>query len=98
MALSLSIGDVVLLGSLAWKIGRAFTAGRAGAPAEFREVENELTSLNLSIKNLTDTLRTDDDILAKSSDRTRADLERTLAVCNEASLSHFIDIFIVLPC
>lgn len=98
MAFSLSIGDIVLLGSLAWKIGRAFTSGRAGAPAEFREVENELTSLSLSIKKLTDTLRTDDSILAKSNDKTRADLERTLAVCNEASLYHIINSLFVLLC
>ena len=39
----------MLLSSLAWKIGRAFTSGREGAPAEFTEVKNESEGLAIAL-------------------------------------------------
>lgn len=54
MALPVSIGDAYLIGSLAFQLGRAFTKGRKSAPAEFREVENQLYSLSAALCALKD--------------------------------------------
>lgn len=59
MAGILNIGDILMLSQLAWKIGRAFTAGRKGAPAEFVEVESEVNGLAKALKLLAETLFTD---------------------------------------
>ena len=87
MSLPISIGDVLLLSSLAWKIGCAFTSGRAGAPAEFREVENELQSLKASLSLLADTLDADDSILSRADRRTVNGLGTILSSCNQVSTS-----------
>lgn len=55
----LNIGDILMLSQLAWKIGRAFTAGRKGAPAEFLEVETEVSGLAKALKMLAETLFAD---------------------------------------
>lgn len=49
MASPVSFGDAYLIARLAFKIGRAFTKGRKSAPAEFREVENQLYSLSTAL-------------------------------------------------
>ena len=41
-----SVGDIIMLSQLAWKIGCAFTAGRAGAPAEFQARRATLQDTN----------------------------------------------------
>lgn len=80
-----SVGDILLLSSLAWKIGTAFTSGRSGAPAEFQEVENELESLTQSITMLADTLETDDSILERADDKTKEGLAKILDSCQEVN-------------
>ncbi|KKY20550.1 hypothetical protein UCDDS831_g04597 [Diplodia seriata] len=59
MAGILNIGDILMLSQLAWKIGRAFTAGRKSAPAEFLEVETEVSGLAKALKMLAETLFAD---------------------------------------
>ncbi|KAL1641610.1 hypothetical protein SLS58_005885 [Diplodia intermedia] len=59
MAGILNIGDILMLSQLAWKIGRAFTAGRKSAPAEFLEVETEVSGLANALKMLAETLFAD---------------------------------------
>ena len=86
MASPVSIGDVLMLSSLAWKIGRAFTSGRAGAPAESREVEDELRSLKASLKILADILKADDSLLSQADRRTIDGLRTTLSSCHEVSV------------
>lgn len=49
MASPISFGDAYLMGKLALRLGRAFTKGRKSAPAEFREVENQLYSLSTAL-------------------------------------------------
>lgn len=49
MASPVSIGDAYLMGKLALRLGRAFTKGRKSAPAEFRELENQLYSLSAAL-------------------------------------------------
>ncbi|KAL8791601.1 MAG: hypothetical protein Q9195_005806 [Heterodermia aff. obscurata] len=83
MGSPLSVGDAMMLGSLAWKIGCAFTSGRSGAPSEFREVENELKSLQESFTNLADTLGEDGSISSRADDRTKEGLGTILSSCWE---------------
>jgi hypothetical protein len=54
MTSPVSIGDAYLMGTLALRLGRAFTKGRKSAPAEFREVENQLYSLSAALCSLKD--------------------------------------------
>ncbi|KAF7533247.1 hypothetical protein G7Z17_g13540 [Cylindrodendrum hubeiense] len=54
MTSPISIGDAYLLAKLALKLGHAFTKGRKSAPAEFREVENQLYSLSAALSALKD--------------------------------------------
>jgi hypothetical protein len=54
MASPISFGDAYLMGKLALRLGRAFTKGRKSAPAEFREVENQLYSLSAALRSLED--------------------------------------------
>ncbi|KAM5474943.1 hypothetical protein MferCBS49748_000351 [Microsporum ferrugineum] len=46
----ISVGDVYLMAKLTFQLGRAFTKGRKSAPAEFREVENQLYSLSVVLE------------------------------------------------
>lgn len=73
----------MLLSSLAWKIRCAFTSGRSGAPSEFREVEEELISLQTSITSLADTLDKDDSILSRADQDTQEGLQKILSSCCE---------------
>jgi hypothetical protein len=49
MASPVSIGDALLIGGLAYRLGCAFTSGRKSAPREFQEVENQLYSLSAAL-------------------------------------------------
>lgn len=49
MTSPLSFSDCYLISVLALRISRAFTKGRKYAPAEFREVENQLCSLSVAL-------------------------------------------------
>ena len=79
----------MLLSSLAWKIGCAFTSGRSGAPSEFREVEDELISLQTSLTSLADTLDKDDSILSRADRETQEGLGKILSSCCEVSTQSF---------
>ncbi|CRG84159.1 hypothetical protein PISL3812_01482 [Talaromyces islandicus] len=52
MAFQIGIGDVVMLSQLAWTISQAFTSGRKSAPAEFKEVQNQVDSLCHALDSL----------------------------------------------
>ncbi|KAK4031596.1 hypothetical protein C8A01DRAFT_21213 [Parachaetomium inaequale] len=54
MTSPVSIGDALAMAKLAMKLGRAFTKGRKSAPAEFREVENQLYSLSAALSALSE--------------------------------------------
>lgn len=74
-----SIGDILMLSQLAWKIGRAFTAGRKGAPAEFQGVEAEINGVAKSLKLLAETLFADsEDGLLQRADRETQDAIATI--------------------
>ena len=88
MAFNISIGDVMLLSSFAWKIGRAFTSGRGGAPAEFIEVHNELKGLSEAISSLGTALDEDNSILDRADDRIKESLDTILDSCRQVSHSN----------
>lgn len=90
-----SIGDVMMLSQVAWKIGCAFTSGRAGAPAEFEEVENELISLTRSLTLLAEILDKDDSIMARADEKTKEGLGKILECCRHTldSLTSFVDAY-----
>jgi hypothetical protein len=78
-----SIGDILMLSQLAWKIGRAFTAGRKGAPSEFLEVEAEVNALAKALKLLAETLFADaeDSLLEKADQDTQHSVAIILTSC-----------------
>ncbi|KAK0667029.1 hypothetical protein QBC41DRAFT_324718 [Cercophora samala] len=49
MGSPVSIGDIIAMSKISWKIAQAFTNGRKSAPFEFREVENQLYSLSSAL-------------------------------------------------
>ena len=50
--MSVSIGDVLLLSKIAFRIGQAFTSGRKAAPAEFSEIQSLLFTMSKSLELL----------------------------------------------
>lgn len=84
MAFNLSIGDIMLLSSLAWKVAQAFTSGRGGAPAEFEEIKNELTGLSTAIIVLCDTLDEDGSILDRADEAIKQGMVTILVSCQQA--------------
>ena len=56
MASPVSFGDIVAMAKIAKAVTQAFTRGRKSAPAEFREVENQLLSLSAALSALKDAL------------------------------------------
>lgn len=78
-----SVGDILMLSQQAWKIGRAFTAGRKGAPSEFLEVETEVNGLAKALKLLAETLfaDADDSLLQKADKDTKHGVATILTSC-----------------
>jgi hypothetical protein len=72
MAMTPSIGDILMLSQTAWRIGRAFTQGKKSAPAEFAEVEREADGLSEALQLVAETLNSDGSILDKAEDTTKA--------------------------
>jgi hypothetical protein len=72
MASPISFGDAYLMGKLAWRLGRAFTKGRKSAPADFREVEQQLYSLSAALYALKDAPANDGAALSVDSSQTPA--------------------------
>lgn len=48
-----------MLSQVAWKIGRSFFSCRKSAPAEFQEVETEISGLAKALKLLAEALHAD---------------------------------------
>ncbi|KAI9762661.1 MAG: hypothetical protein M4579_000279 [Chaenotheca gracillima] len=92
MAGTVSIGDVMMLSQVAWKIGCAFTAGRTGAPREFEEVENECFGLTTALDSLAEALDDTECIMLNANERTRAGVSKVLICCQQTlqDLSSFV--------
>ncbi|KAH0548294.1 hypothetical protein GP486_008008, partial [Trichoglossum hirsutum] len=78
-----SIGDVLLLSQLAWRIGCAFTTGRPFAPPEFHEVECELKTLTKGLDLLAEALDDDNSILMRTDDKIKVGLNKVLFNCQQ---------------
>jgi hypothetical protein len=78
-----SIGDVLLLSQLAWRIGCAFTTGRPSAPHEFHEVESELKTLTKSLDLLAEALDDDNSILTRADDKVKVGVNQILFNCQQ---------------
>lgn len=63
MAMIPSVGDTLMLSQTAWKLGRAFTKGKKGVPAEFSEVEREADRLSEALRVVAETLNSDSSLL-----------------------------------
>ncbi|KAF2181890.1 hypothetical protein K469DRAFT_671176 [Zopfia rhizophila CBS 207.26] len=100
MAAIPSIGDILMLSQLAWKIGRAFTAGRKGAPVEFLEVETEINRLAKALKLLAETLFADADnkVLSQTDKETQVGVATILLSCQRTvnDLDSLIDQYQVI--
>lgn len=72
-----------MLSQLAWKIGRAFAAGRKGAPTEFLEIETEINGLAKALKLLAESLfaDADDSVLKKGDKDTQNGVATILTSC-----------------
>jgi hypothetical protein len=90
MTSPVSIGDAYLLGSLALKLGRAFTKGQRSAPAEFREVENLLYSLSAALCALKDSSAVDKSLWPNGSSRLSKLFTRTRPNPNENVLQSML--------
>ncbi|KAI9790571.1 MAG: hypothetical protein M1835_000903, partial [Candelina submexicana] len=78
-----SVVECIKLAGMAWTIGRAFTSGRAGAPSEFQEVENELEGLTTSLNLLAETLDDDNGILSRADEKTKTGVQDILNCCGQ---------------
>ncbi|KAF2736975.1 hypothetical protein EJ04DRAFT_510694 [Polyplosphaeria fusca] len=81
-----SVGDILLLSQLAWKIGRAFTAGRTGAPPEFLDVETEINGLAKALKLLAEALfnEADEGLLQQANPQTQRGVGAILTSCQRS--------------
>ncbi|OQO03560.1 hypothetical protein B0A48_10224 [Cryoendolithus antarcticus] len=93
MALSPSVGDILMLSQTAWKIGRAFTKGRGSAPREFAEVERESDGLSQALKLVAETLHADGSILAAADQETQEAVATILDSANTtlSDLESFVE-------
>lgn len=95
-----SIGDILLLSQVAWKISRAFSAGRKNAPTEFQEVETEIGGLAKTLKHLAEAIHADADqgILQEVEEEVQHGFGRILFSCQRTvnDLDSLIDQYQVI--
>ncbi|KAH7390500.1 hypothetical protein BKA66DRAFT_37068 [Pyrenochaeta sp. MPI-SDFR-AT-0127] len=95
-----SVGDILLLSQVAWKIGRAFSAGRKNAPNEFREVETEIGGLAKSLKLFAEAIHTDigKSVIQQAHSETQAGIGTVLSSCQRTvhDLDSLIDQYQVI--
>lgn len=84
--MALSVGDTLMLSQVSWRLGRAFTAGRANAPHQFQEVESELGRLTKSLKLLAESLFLDEieSIIAQADHSTQVGIATVVQFCKRS--------------
>jgi hypothetical protein len=103
----LSIGDIILLGQIAYRVAKALSSGTKSAPAEFAEVQALLYSLRESFDLLARTLTDRDQARRDESDQKdlnestiehQPELENILNNCRDVlcHLEGFVDKYSVL--
>jgi hypothetical protein len=78
-----SVGDILKLSQVAWKIERAFTADKDHAPSEFREVETKVGALASVLKQLAETLHAEAEtsLIQESDEEVQHGIELILGCC-----------------
>ncbi|KAF2755828.1 hypothetical protein EJ05DRAFT_512420 [Pseudovirgaria hyperparasitica] len=76
-----SVGDILMLSQLAWRIGRAFVAGSEAAPQGFIEIEKQVSHLSKSLKFFAEALfsNPDNNILNYASADTKDGVRKLLS-------------------
>lgn len=96
LASPLSIGDAILLATIAYDLGKAFSSGAKSAPAEFAEVQSLLFSIGdaLDLVGKTCAGRPKQEV----PDKTASKLDGILHNCQSVlkSLEHFVEKYSVL--
>lgn len=98
MSFAPSVGDILMLSQLAWKIGRAFTTGKKSSPAEFAEVERESNGLSVALKLVAETLHEDTSVLSHADKNTQLAVSTILASASTtlSDLESFVDQYRVI--
>ncbi|KAG6355043.1 hypothetical protein INS49_004124 [Diaporthe citri] len=96
LASPLSVGDAILLGKIAYEVGKAFSSGAKSAPAEFTEVQSLLFSMGDALDLVSKTFRgrTEQDVQEETAAKLDGILENSQTVLK--SLEHFVDKYSVL--
>ena len=78
-----SIGDILMLSNIAWKVGRSFSSGFRSAPEEFPLIESEADGLATVLTMLTEALSQDAQygLLEQSTDKTKQGVQRIFTSC-----------------
>jgi hypothetical protein len=78
-----SIGDVVMLSQVSWKIGRAFAAGQNSTPIEFQEIENEINGLGQLLKQLAEAMHAEANVslIHQATEHVQRDIKTILDAC-----------------
>ncbi|KAL1608817.1 hypothetical protein SLS59_002008 [Nothophoma quercina] len=78
-----NVGDILMLSQVAWKTGRAFTAGRKDAPSEFQAVESDVSGLAQALKELAETLHAEVDasLVSQTDQQTQGGVSIILSSC-----------------
>jgi len=98
----LSVGDIVLLGQIAWKVTRALSSGSRSSQAEFAKVQtlaNSLTeSLDLLVRELTGPIDVDSVVGADTSRLVPVELSNILTGCRDGlkQLEEFVERYSLL--
>ena len=79
-----NVGDILMLSQVAWKTGRAFTAGRKDAPTELQAVETDISGLAQSLKQLAEILHAEVDasLISKTDQQTQNGVAIILSSCH----------------
>lgn len=98
MAMTPSVGDILMLSQTAWRIGRAFTQGKKSAPAEFAEIEREANGLSEALKLVAEALHSDGSTLERADDDTKAAVTTIIESANQTlgDLDSFVERYRIL--
>lgn len=78
-----NVGDILMLSQVAWRTGRAFTAGRKDAPPDFQNVETDISSVAHALKHLAETLHAnvETSLVSKSDQKTQDGVAIIVSSC-----------------
>lgn len=81
-----NIGDILMLSQTAWRIERAFTAGRKVAPADFQVIEVEIGGLARALKLLAEALHADAECvtLRTAGENIQTSISTVISSCQRA--------------